>query len=73
MDCKLVVMDWHRVGIGSVYNSELGVQLSSGDLHSGTTFSAVVSLPEDIQQEIKEAYKTHQSYPVFALVPNVEH
>jgi hypothetical protein len=70
LNCKLVFDDWRQFVVPySIYNTQLGLDLSSGDLHSGTTFSAVVRLPEKIEQEIKDAYEEHGAYPVFRLIP----
>jgi hypothetical protein len=68
MKCKLVVEDWMADGRpGSIYNTELGVELSTGDLHSGTTFVAEVDFPPDVAQELYDAYYKHHAYPVFRV------
>jgi len=65
----LVFDDWRQVGNpNSIYNSELGIQLSSGDLHSGTMLEAEISFSdEQIEKEIIEACEGHGAYPVFSL------
>lgn len=54
----------------SIYATELGVELAGGDLHSGTTWEAIIlGLPADIKEEILAAYEQHGAYPVFRVVP----
>jgi len=63
--------DWRKVGeAGSLYNTPLGLELSLGDVHSGTAFEAVVELPADVRSEIEDAWRTHGAYPVLRLMPN---
>lgn len=69
MKVKLVFDDWRQIGKpDSIYNTELGLALSSGDLHSGTTFDAKVIIDENVMQEIREAMNEHGAYPVFRFV-----
>jgi hypothetical protein len=71
MKCRLVMEDWRQVGTPhSIYNTEIGVALSLGDMHSGTTFEAVVELPPGVQAEIEAAWRDHGAYPVLRLMPN---
>ncbi len=74
MKIKLVFHDWKQTGkAGSIYASEIGVGLSKGDLHSGSTFEAeIVGLPEDVEQDIRYAWTGWRAYPVFALLPQEE-
>jgi hypothetical protein len=67
--CKLVFEDWRQRGqLGSIYNSEYGLRLSSGDLHSGTTFPAVVEIDDKTAGDIVKAGQLGGAYPVFAIV-----
>lgn len=69
MNVKLVFEDWRQHGNPkSVYSTPLGLELSSGDLHSGTTFRANVSLPQGVEEEINKAAFEHGAYPVFAVI-----
>ena len=71
MTCRLVMEDWRQVGTpGSIYQTPLGVELSSGDLHSGTTFRATVYLPPEVADEIITAWREHKAYPVMRLMPD---
>lgn len=70
MKCRLVFDDWRRIGEAeSVYATPLGIELSVGDLHSGTTFEAEVVLPQDIEEEIKASWNRHGAYPALCLMP----
>ena len=63
--CKLVMDDWRQVGKpDSIYSTPLGVDLSIGDMHSGTAFEADVELPPHIAEEIETAWREHGAYPV---------
>lgn len=70
MDCILVFEDWRRIGKpDSIYSTELGIELSSGDLHSGSCFSVKVEFDYlKYHREIREAMKNHNAYPVFRLI-----
>ena len=71
LKCFLIFDDWRQIGHGrSIYGTELGVELSKGDLHSGNVIPATVTLDSgwaSIEEEITEAMKNHQAYPVFRL------
>lgn len=70
MKCELVFDDWRKAGVAeSIYYTELGNQLSNGDLHSGTVSNVEVSMPKYVEQELKRAWDRHQAYAVFRLVP----
>ena len=72
MTVDLVMDDWRKVGEPkSIYNTPLGVELSAGDLHSGTTFRAVVVFEQNVAWEIERAFKEHGAYPVFRFVPSM--
>lgn len=71
MKCKIIFDDWRQIGkVGSIYSEATGIELSLGDLHSGTTFDAEIYLPVDknIEKEIEEALKNHGAYPVFSII-----
>ena len=53
MKIKLVFDDWRTCG-KSVYNTEEGVELSSGDFHSGTTFEGEIVLDAEQEEELKK-------------------
>lgn len=71
MRVKLAFEDWRQTGqADSIYETPLGVELSLGDLHSGTTFEATVVFDSiGIEGEIEVAYKEDGAYPVFRMVP----
>jgi hypothetical protein len=71
---KLVFDDWRRwVPDGSkdesIYNTEEGMELSTGSLHSGSTFKAVVELSDDDAARLSSAMSTGIK-PVFYAVPD---
>jgi uncharacterized protein YjfI (DUF2170 family) len=69
MKCRIVFDDWRQKGKGeSIYNTELGIELSLGDLHSGTTFETEIDLPEDLEKEIEIAMREYGAYPVFRVL-----
>jgi len=68
---RLVFEDWRKIGTAdSVYQTEGGVRLSAGLLHSGTTFDASLKLVNHPAQEreIAEAFEDG-FYPVFRVIP----
>ena len=69
MKFDLIFDDWQKDG-QSIYQTELGVQLSLGDLHSGTTWDN--HLPREILAEIREAWENFRAYPIFRLIPREE-
>lgn len=66
MDVKLIFHDWVNEKGESIYASEEGVRLSSGDLHSGTTFSGWIQGidPWELENATKQG-----SFPLFRVVP----
>ena len=65
----LVFRDWRKMGTAdSIYNTQLGVDLSLGDLHSGTTWEATVILPPDVMDELRAAWNEHHAYAVFEML-----
>ena len=71
MRLALVFHDWLGRGCRSIYATDLGIRLSSGDLHSGTTWHVHVTLPDNIAAELRAAYTEHGAYAVFRVVPEV--
>lgn len=71
MKVLIIFDDWRRVREGgSIYQTELGVRLSAGILHSGTTWTVeLVGLPDEVTDEIRQAYDEHRAYPVFRVLP----
>lgn len=71
MKCRLVFSDWRKLGDArSIYSTELGCELSKGDLHNGTTFEAVVQFADPaIEEEIRAAFARHRAYPEFWFLP----
>lgn len=70
MKCVLVFDDWRQYGTGvSIYSTELGISLSAGDLHSGSTFDAELGIPAELEAEMQDAYRKYGAYPVFAVIP----
>ena len=55
MKVKLVFEDWKKRGY-SIYNTEKGIELSSGDFHSGTTFNGEIHLDGEQIEELKRAF-----------------
>ena len=63
---RLVFLDWQKQG-QSVYNSEVGIGLSLGCFHSGTTFQATLILDADDAAELRRAIGSGYQ-PVFELM-----
>ena len=61
-----VFYDWVDDSGESIYSTEKGVELSSGSLHSGTTFNGELYLDTDTENEVKQALLDGYS-PVFAM------
>lgn len=74
----LVFQDWRRIGDEkSIYQTELGVELSMGALHAGTAFPALVQFfgksgHEGAAGELRKAMREHGAYAVFRLEPIAE-
>jgi hypothetical protein len=70
MNCKLALDDWRQVGESeSVYETPLGTVLTTGDLHSGTTFEAVIKLSPSVLAEIARLWREYGAYPVLRVMP----
>lgn len=66
MKVKFVFGDWLKNG-KSVYNTEEGITLSSGDFHSGTILQGTMELDDNINQsELEDALKRGYQ-PVFIV------
>lgn len=73
MKVRLVMDDWRQVGVAkSIYSTPLGVDLSMGEMHCGTTWEATIEMPPHIADEIETAWRDHGAYPVLRLMPNAE-
>ena len=69
MKCKIIFEDWKQIGKAeSIYDTELGLSLSSGDFHSGTTLDAEITIEKHLEEEIIEAMEKHKAYPVFSII-----
>lgn len=66
MKAKVIFWDWTKHG-KSIYQTEEGVELSSRDFHSGSTFNAEITLNEEQEAEMKEALAEGYE-PLFLLV-----
>jgi len=72
MEADLIFEDWFKIGEpDSIYNTEIGIELSMGDLHSGTTFKSKIIINEQIEKEILEYFKEFKAYPSFRLIPYI--
>jgi hypothetical protein len=68
MKAKLVFTDWRDRHGDSVYGSAVGVSLSLGDFHSGTTLTAIVELDGPDAEELRTA-KRKGYRAIFELIP----
>ncbi len=64
----LVFDDWRKTDGESAYNTEKGLELSSGDFHSGTVFHAVLLLSASNAEELSDAM-ADGFQPVFWALP----
>ena len=71
MGVRLVFADWLGRDHRSVYSTEAGVGLSTGQFHSGTTFDGAVRLDPDDRAEL-EAAMASGYVPVFHLIPGAD-
>jgi len=68
MKIKLVFSNWMMCG-KSIYQTEDGVQLTTGDFHSGSTFKADIDvLNEENEEEIKAAMQSGYEPVFYALL-----
>lgn len=70
MKVKFVVNDWQKKGF-SIYESPLGIELSLGDLHHGTTFEGEINFDKDNEETIKSAFE-HETLLVVSIIPKTE-
>ena len=66
IEIELVLDDWQRA-CKSIYNTEEGLVLSLGALHSGTVFHGTIRLDVEEEAHLLEAMKTG-AYPTFRLL-----
>jgi hypothetical protein len=65
---QLVFDDWRMARVvGSIYSTKIGVELSKGNLHSGSCFDAEIEIDDYEAQEIIDAWERHEAYPVFSV------
>jgi hypothetical protein len=71
MIVKLIFDDWRQAGQpDSIYQTDLGAELSSGDMHSGTVFTAILQFDRaQAAADIRDAWEQHGAYPVFRVMP----
>jgi len=67
MKFKLIFDDWRDKNHKSIYSTETGIELSLGDLHSGTTFDATIDLSPYDENLFKKA-RSEGIYPVFYAI-----
>lgn len=67
MKIQLVFQDWLNKNHESIYNTEKGIELSSGDFHSGAVFEATINCDDELelQNALNKGYR-----PVFYVVKN---
>lgn len=66
MKVRLVFDDW-RVAGKSIYNTEDGIALSMGQLHSGSTFTGTIDVDPGEDKELQQALDMGFQ-PVFYLI-----
>jgi len=72
MRVRLVFCDWQTAdGESSVYSTQAGVELSLGNLHSGTVFEASAAFTICDDADLRKAWRLG-IVPVFALLPDDE-
>lgn len=68
MKVKLVFSNWMMCG-KSIYQTEEGVLLTTGDFHSGATFEADIDvLDEENEEELKAALQSGYEPVFYALL-----
>ena len=68
MKVLVVFEDWKKEG-RSIYNTETGINLSTGSLHSGSTWEGTIDFDPDTELEIKERGKYRI---IFEIIPSEE-
>ena len=68
LDVALIFDDWRdwRDSRQSIYGTAIGLSLSSGDLHSGSTFRATITVDPDTAEELMAALDAGYQ-PVFRM------
>lgn len=69
MRVALIFEDWQDPNGVSIYSTEEGVELSMGDLHSGSTFYAELEVDEDTAEELHRA-NASGCKAIFRVVPD---
>lgn len=64
MKIRLVFDDWRNKQGESVYQTGVGIELSMGSLHSGSTFTAEVQFAADTEEDLRESLAAGYT-PVF--------
>lgn len=68
MRCRLVFQDWQRRG-ESIYATPEGIQLSEGDFHTGTVFTADVHFDDPVAEgDVRRADARFRAHPVFLVL-----
>ena len=67
MKIKLVFHDVINTFSESEYRSEIGLELTSGDFHSGSTFRAEIELTSEQQEQLEDFFKEGLN-PVFYVI-----
>ena len=71
MKIKLVFHDvintLYKKAFESEYRSEIGLELTSGDFHSGSTFRAEIELTSEQQEQLENFFKEGLN-PVFYVI-----
>jgi hypothetical protein len=62
MKAKLVFLDWKKRNslnnrVESIYDTQEGIELSTNDFHSGTTFKCEIKLDKENKKELTKAIK----------------
>jgi hypothetical protein len=73
MKIRLVFDDWRKwdlekLRVESVYGTQRGLELSTGDLHSGSTFEAEIELDAEEVERVRGAF-AENIHPVFSAYP----
>lgn len=67
MKVRFAFSDWRRAGV-SIYDTEEGLDLSMGGLHSGTVFRGEIEMNSDDAEDFRRALESgaHPVFKVFA-------
>ncbi len=72
LPCVLVVTDWRRHGqVDSIYQTDLGIELTSRDVHAGTSIHARIVFDDpEYSRELQEAWNDYRATVVVSVVPD---